>query len=251
MFPTKGQFLMTKRQLRLDTGKVFLRLALVFFVVREVFVWLAWISRIRAQPWMRLLVFLFHKWATPHSVVYALLFATLATVFLSFLLRFVISPLVRYWHAPWADESAGLFHVAANERVLVSSPARRKHARSWLPGTLVRTNLRIWFFPRAHDAEIWFRPLAALRNIHLEPAPRVGWGYVHGWPERLALDAGDASGNGHGHGNRDGDGGREIFAVSDPESVLAWFERPTPAPTATAPPASPPEVPPRSNPGRS
>src|SRR5689334_4603854 len=103
---------MTKRQLRLDTGAVFLRLALGFFLLREAYVWLVWIRRLRARQGIRLLIFLFHKWATPHSVVYSLLFATLATGFLYLLVRLVLSPLVRHWHAPWADESAGLFHVA-------------------------------------------------------------------------------------------------------------------------------------------
>jgi hypothetical protein len=252
---------MAKRQLRLDTGAVFLRLALGFFLFREAYVWLFWLRRLRGRQGMRLLFFLFHKWATPHSVVYSLLFATLATGFLYLLIRFVIGPLVRHWHAPWADDSAGLFHVAANERVLVSSPARRKQGRFWLPGTLVRTNLRLWFFPRAHDADIWFRPLAALRNIHLEPAPSVAWGYVHGWPERLALDAGEAGGNfngnvnGNGKGNGNGDGhgsgGHEVFALADPEAVLAWFDRAAPAATATAAKLLTPETPPLSSPGRS
>jgi hypothetical protein len=248
---------MAKRQLRLDTGAVFLRLALGFFLLREAYVWLFSLRRFRARPGMRLLVFLFHKRATPYSVVYALLFATLATGFLYLLIRFLISPLVRHWHAPRADDSAGLFHVAANERVLASSPARRKQGRSWLPGTLVRTNLRLWFFPRAHDADIWFRPLGALRNIHLEPAPPVARGYVHGWPERLALDASEAGGksngivNGNGNGDGDSSGGREVFALADPEAVLAWFERAATAATATVAKPPTPEAPPLSSPGRS
>jgi hypothetical protein len=235
---------MAKRQFRLDTGAVFLRLALAFFLLREVVVWLG-LRRFRGRQGVRLLVFLFHKRATPYSVVYALLFATVATGFLSLLVRFVIGPLVRRWHAPWTDESAGLFHVAANEQVLASSPARRQQERSWLPGTLVRTNLRLWFFPRAHDVEIWFRPLADLRNLHLEPAPRVAWGYVHGWPDRLALDAGEAGGASNG----DGANSHEVFAVADPEAVLAWFERPTLV--AMPAQAAAPEAPPLSSPGRS
>jgi hypothetical protein len=238
---------MTKRQLRLDSGAVFLRLALGFFLIRETYVWLHWIRRVRARQGMRLLIFLFHKWATPHSIVYALLFATVATGFLYLLIRLVIGPLVRHWHAPRADEAAGLFHVAPNERMLVTSPARRKHGRVWLPGTLLRTNLRLWFFPRAHDVDIWFRPLAALRNIRLEPAPRVGWGYVKGWPERLALEAVAAGRN--GNGDSDGDGGHEIFAVPEPEAVLAWFEPLNPAARAIPTPA--PEAPRLSSPGRS
>jgi hypothetical protein len=231
---------MTKRQLRLDTGAVFVRLGLVFFVVREAYVWLVWMRRLRIRHGMRLLIFLFHKWATPHSVVYALLFAALATGLLTVLVRWMIGPALRRWHTPWSDESAGLFHVAANEWVLASSPGRRRQGRLWLPGMLVRTNLRLWFFPRAHDAEIGSWPLAALGNIHLEPAPRVAWGFVLGWPERLALDVGEPRGNGDGTGP----GGRELFAVAEPEAVLTWFKRPG------APAAQGPAVARSSSPGR-
>jgi hypothetical protein len=208
-------------------------------LIREAYVWLVLMRLLRIRPGMRLQIFLFHKAATPRSVVYALVFAALATGFLLVLVRFVIGPLVRRWHTPWNDGSAELFHVAANERVLTSAPGRRRHAGFWLPGMLVRTNLRLWFFPRAHDAEIGSWPLSALHNIRLEPAPRVAWGYIQGWPARLALDAGELRGGGNGNGNGSGNGAsavsREVFAVAEPEAVLAWFERP--GGTATQAPA--------------
>ena len=180
---------------------------------------------------MRLVFFLFQKWATPHSILYALLFAAAATTLLYLLVRLVLEPLVRSWHTPWTDGSAGLFHVAANERVLASSPARRAVGRRWTPGTLVATNLRLWFFPRAHDVDIWSRPLDALREIHLEPGPRIAWGYIHGWPERLSLQAA---------GDGQGDGDHEVFAIPDPDAVLAWFDRSGAPPLAAAPPMSSP-----------
>jgi hypothetical protein len=243
--PDEGvQVLMTRRQLRLDTGQVFVRLALAFFAVREAYVWLVWMRRLRIKHGMRLLIFLFHKWATPHSIVYALLFGALATGFLAMLVRLVIGPLVRRWHAPRGDESAGLFHVAANERVLFSAPCRRREGRLWLPGMLVRTNLRLWFFPRAHDAEIWSRPLAVLRNIHLEPERRTAWGCVHGWPRRLALDAGEPPYSSNLHGDGTDEGGHEVFATAEPEAVLAWFGHPGSLAT------QPPVVQPISSPGR-
>jgi hypothetical protein len=222
---------MTNRRLRLDTGAVFLRLALCFFVVREVVVWLVWMRRVRARFGFRFIFFLFKKWATPHSVVYALLFAAVATTVLYLFIRLVLEPLVRSWHTPWTDGSAGLFHVAANEQVLGTSPARRASGRSWTPGTLVWTNLRLWFFPRAHDADIWSRPLNALHEIHLEPAPRIAWGFILGWPERLVLRAA-------GDGGDDDD--KEVFAIADPEGVLAWFDRSDSPPLAAAPPVPSP-----------
>ncbi len=217
---------MTKRRFQLDTGAIFLRLALSFFVLREAFVFLVLIRRRRLGA--RLLVLLFQ---TPRSILYALLFALAATTLLYLLVRLVLEPLVRSWHTPWIDGSAGLFHVAANEQVLSTSPARRAMGRRWTPGTLVGTNLRLWFFPRAHDADIWSRPLDALRDIHLKPGPRIAWGYIRGWPERLSLQVAEAAQD---------DGDDEVFAVPDPDAVLTWFGRSGPPPLAAAPPMSSP-----------
>jgi hypothetical protein len=218
---------MAKRGVHLDTRAVFIRLTLIIFIILEVRVWLSRIRLIRAPFLIRLLVFLFRHWATPRSLITAPLIAAVATGVLYLLVRLVLDPLVRSWHTPWTDGSAGLFHVAANERVLASSPGRHAVGRSWMPGTLVRTNLRLWFFPRAHDADIWSRPLGALTEIHLEPAPRRVWGYLQGWPARVVLRAADGA-------------QPERFAVADPEGVLAWFEPPaTAAERAELPVSSP------------
>jgi hypothetical protein len=207
---------MTKRHVHLNSGAVFLRSALAFFLVRELYVW-SWIGRFRVRPRMRLLIFLFRKGATPRSLFYALLFAAFVTLALDLLVRLVLRPLVRHWHSPWTDGSAGLFHLSANERALDACPARRKSGWSWPAGTLVRTNLRLWFFPNAHDAEAWSRPLDALENVRLVPAPRFAGGLIADWPDRLALE--------------DGDGVAEVFAVLDPDAVLDWFPTaPTPKP---------------------
>ena len=207
---------MTKQCVHLNAGAVFLRCALGFFFLRELVVW-QWVRRLRFRggAGIRLLVFLFHKWATPRSLIYALVFAALATILLDLWVRLVLAPLVRSWHAPRTDGSAGLFHLSPNERVVGSSPTRRKSGWIWQAGTLVGTNLRVWFFPRAHDAEIWSHPVASTGVARLEPAPRVAWGYIAGWPDRIAM--------------MDGDGVSEVFAVADPEAVLSWF------PPATVP----------------
>jgi hypothetical protein len=222
---------MTKPRFQLDTGAIFLRLALAFFLLREVFVWLLFIRRVKKRLGGRLWWFLVHNSATPRSILYALLFALVATTLLHLLVRLVLEPLVRAWHTPWSDGSAGLFHVAANERVIATSPGRRAMGRRWMPGTLVRTNLRLWFFPRAHDAEIWSEPLDSLHAIQLEPGPRIAWGYIRGWPERLSLQVA-AEGQ--------GGGGHEAFATPDPSAVLAWFNRTDASPQAAAPPVSSP-----------
>ena len=106
--------------------------------------------------------------------------------------------------------------------------------RRWAPGTLVWTNFRLWFFPRAHDADIWSRPLDALREIHLDPARRIAWGYITGWPERLSMWAAGKGG---------GDEDHEVFAVPDPAAVLAWFAPSDVPPVPAAPPMSSPRSP--------
>jgi hypothetical protein len=225
---------MTRRGVHIQAGAVFVRLFWWFFVLREAYVWVRWIRPIRAAPGLRVLVFLFRKWATPRSLLFALLFAALATLVLELLVRMVLRPLVRHWHTPWTDESDGLFHLSAQERVVTSTPARRAGRRRghWLAGTLVCTNLRVWFFPRAHDAEIWSCPLDRLDAVHLEPAPRVAWGLIQGWPQRLALRAVDAAPGGEGEGG----GHLERFAVLEPEAVLTWFH---PAEAVGAAPSNP------------
>jgi hypothetical protein len=213
---------MTKRCIHLASGAVFLRCATAFFVLRELIVW-RWVQKLPIRPGLRVLVFLFKDWATPHSLLYALLFAAVVTLLLDLWVRLVLRPMVGFWHAPRVDGSAGLFHLAANEWVVESSPGRRKSGWRWPAGALVRTNLRLWFVPRAHDAEIASQPLGALREARLEPAPTVAWGYILGWPDRVALRFGDVD--------------PAVFAVPDPDAVLAWF---APDPAGAAPrPAGP------------
>src|SRR5437016_5151855 len=121
---------MTNRRVHLRSGAVFLWSALAFFLGRELIAWRQ-TRRLARLPRRRLLVFLFHKSMTPNSVRYGVLFGFGATFLLELLVRLFVQPLVRHWHAPRTDDSAGLFHVAANEWVVSSSPARRAAGRQW------------------------------------------------------------------------------------------------------------------------
>lgn len=229
---------MTNRRVHLVSGAIFLRCALAFFLVRELLVWRV-IRRVRRRPGARLMLFLFEKDATPSSMLQALIFAALVTSLLALWVRLVLRPLVMHWHSPWTDGSAGSFHLAAGERVVDSSPARRKSGWRWPAGTLVRTNLRLWFFPRAHDDEPWSLPLASVRGARLAPAPRFAWGFIDGWPDRVVLQAGDVDRDG---GDAGGDRAVFVFAVPDPDAVVSWF------PPAQADAATGPAVPPLSTP---
>jgi hypothetical protein len=203
---------MTTRRLSIHTRyfAVFFACALILFLGRELIFWHKY-KGMGLRPHVRVLVFLFRKGATPDSVRFALRFGFVTALVFEVLARFALRPLVERWHSPRCDDSDGLFHLAASERVLASSPARRAIGRHWPPGTLVCTNLRLWFFPRAHDAEVWSQPLQSRGRICLEPAPPRVWGLLVGWPDRLTLHDGAE------------DGRCEVFAVPDPEAVISWF----------------------------
>ena len=179
---------MTKRRFQLDTGAVFLRLALYFFVLREAFVWLVWMRRLPRRPGRAARVL----------------------------------PLPEMGDAP-LDSLCPAVRRRGDDVAVPARPARARaagpvlaHALDRRVGRTVprggqRTGARaIPGTPRgragAGRPERWSRPtsgsgsspgrtmsrsgrgpLDALREIHLEPAPRIAWGYIHGWPERLSL----------------------------------------------------------------
>src|SRR4051794_356695 len=208
---------MTRRQLYLCSGAFFLRSALVAFIAMELSAWRRIRRRFRNRPGLRLRKFLVDQRAAPRWLIFALVFAAAATSLLELLVRLVMRPMVRNWHTPRTDGSGILFHLSANERVVGSSPSRRKSGRLWPAGTLVLTNLRVWFFPRAHDGETWSLGLAEVGDVRLETGPRLAGGMIGGWPSRLAIEPRDEG------GEEDETKAAETFAVDDPEAVLAWF----------------------------
>ena len=156
-------------------------------------------------------------------MIFALLFGAAATSLVDLLVRLVIRPSVRSWHTPRTDGSGVLFHLSANERVVGSSPSRRKSGRLWPAGTLVLTNLRVWFFPRAHDGETWSVPLDEVGDVRLEPGPRLAGGMIAGWPSRLAIEPRDEGGDEGGDEAKAKAKAAEVFALDDPEAALSWF----------------------------
>jgi hypothetical protein len=148
--------------------------------------------------------------AAPRMLVIAFLIGAVSAVLIDLLVRFVVQPLVRVWYNPPSDSAACSFHFSAGEAIEGSTPARRDLGRrGWQPGALVRTNRRLWFFPRSWDAEPWTVTLGDVRALRGEPPPRMGLGFVIGLPDRLEIV--EASGK------------SERFAVAEPESVLNWF----------------------------
>jgi hypothetical protein len=198
---------MSRGRLWVNRGRLFWSLGTLVFAVREVFVLRLVLRKVR--PGHRVLVFLANRNATPRSLIVALVTASVATFLAELIVGLLLAPAVRMWLTPRTDSSDGAFRLSANERVLDSTPARRKMGRSWPAGTLVRTNLRLWFFPTAWDAEPWTVPIAGPEEVGLEPCAGFAWGLTGGVPDRVRVASGVDT--------------AEVFAVADPATVLSWF----------------------------
>jgi hypothetical protein len=203
---------MAKARLQLASQAVFWRTFGAAFVLFQ-FAALIGAMRGRRRILLNLLRFF------PIGLMASIVVATMATAVAAVVVRLVVRPLLERWLSPPADPDMGQFHLAANERVVASSPARRSVGRGWPAGTLIRTNLRIWFLPHAHDGEIWSCPLDRLADVRAEPAA-VPLGLIRDWPDRVAVRV-------------DGDE-TALFAVPDPPAVLSW-SRPAPAVAGTGP----------------
>ena len=199
---------MTSRGIHLDWKPLFVGLAVIVFVSRQLFL-IQRLLRFQMPLDHRIRLLLFHHWAAPRSLIYALLIAGVVTFVLQVLVSLIVGPLVRAWLQPRTDGTAGLFHLAAGESMVESVPARRLDGSSWIAGTLVRSNRSLWFIPEGWDAEPWSVPLNAIRSIGPEPGPPVAWGFVRGVPDRLVVV-----------GNQ---GESAAFAVYDPEMLTTWF----------------------------
>jgi hypothetical protein len=197
---------MSKARLQLAAQTVFWRVFGLAFALVQLLIAAELLHRRRPQR-MRMRFFL---GLIPTSIVLSILIATVVTFVAAILVRLIVRPLVERWHKPPADVDMGQFHLSANERVVGSSPARRSIGRRWPPGTLIRTNLRLWFVPQAHDGEVWSCPLDRLGRVDIEPAPPVVLGFIRDWPPRISV-----------HAEAGAETGR--FAVPDPEAVLSWF----------------------------
>jgi hypothetical protein len=165
-------------------GSIFWKVALVVWLLGEYKVW-------RAR---RLVGLLFY---TPRTLFAAFAIAAVVTVVVDLVFRLVVRPLMVLWYHPRGRDpyqSTNLqFRLGSGETVLAEFPARRMEGRSRQPGTLVRTNRRVAFYPYAWDAEPWELDLGRLRAVRTKPTVRRVLGYVRGYPDHLVLQAEDGS----------------------------------------------------------
>lgn len=148
----------------------------------------------------------------PHHLLRAFFVAFLVMVVFELVVKLIVEPLVVRWHLPRRhrdDAPPREFALDASEAILAESPARSFVDGRWRPGTLARSDRRLFFFPRGWDVEPWSLPLAELASIHAVPAPRYTHGLITGMPDRLAL--------------RSRDGRDTLLALPDPDAVVAWF----------------------------
>lgn len=200
---------MTSRGIRLEWKPIFLGSAAVAFLIRQMIIF-NMLLRFRMPLDHRIRILLFRPWAAPGSLIYAIFIAGAITLVLQALVFLVIAPLIRAWHQPRVDGTAGLFRLEAGERALESLAGRRRDEGSWVAGTLLRSNRSFWFIPERWDSEPWSVSLQSISEIALEPNPTLGWGFLTGLPDRVLVV--------------DRQGQSVSFAVYEPDALMAWFE---------------------------
>ncbi len=206
---------------RLAFGELLWRVTFFVFLFRELHVIQTFWSFRWAPPSRRIMAILAH---TPKQMFRAFLIGAIAAVVCDLVFRLIVRPLMVRWYNPVnldpASEHPLLFRLATSEAIDFELPARQVQGRHRPPGTLIRTDRTIWFFPFAWDAEPWSLPVDRLAEIHVEPARRRVLGLVKGYPEHLVLI--------------DQDGARSVFVLADPAEFLRRFDG---AENATIPPS--------------
>ncbi|MDX2037202.1 MAG: hypothetical protein SFX72_11170 [Isosphaeraceae bacterium] len=190
---------------RLAFWSFFVRLFVIVLVLLELFL-LGQLGKMGIPRRQKAGAFLFFSL---HMIFYASAGAMIATAIATLVVHWVVRPVVLAWHRPPADGSDASFHLENREVAVESAPARMRRGRLWTVGTLVRTDRRLVFFPKAWDVEPVELPLDRIRSTRTEPAPRMFFGFVEGVPPRLVVV--------------DADGAELVFTVAEPEAARARF----------------------------
>ena len=184
------------------------RACVVAFLVREYAVW-RFVSKFvpKEQPVRRFLGFLHHSHKSFHVAFFIGLGVTLA-LWLGF--NLFVRPLMRRWYHPKSLDTTYShplpFLLSPGEEPLAEWPARRLDGLARHPGTFVRTNRNVWFFPFSWEQEAWSVSLDRLTSARLEPTVRRVLGLVRGYPDHVSLT--------------DEHGSTFRLIVADPKSVL-------------------------------
>ncbi len=197
------------KELEIDARWVYLRSFLLAFVVCQIAVWHHLQRMPGRRPGHRLMLFFLAPKPTIRSFGLALLAGGVVTVLAIVLVRLVVRPLLKLWFSPSVDTACGLFHLAADEKIIASVSARRQSGWAWHPGCLTVTTRRLWFFPSRWNQEPWSTLLADVDRIAPESSVLAELPPIRNWPLPLRLSSRSAGG--------------AVFAVADPAAVLAWL----------------------------
>jgi hypothetical protein len=202
----------SSQPLQVNAGRIFWRSLIVIFLVLECLLWLRLLQVPVRVPGHRVIIFLLAPRATRRSLALALLLAGVLTVLAVLVVKLIVRPLLYVWLKPAVDPSWWLFHLSAGESPVAIAPARWHTGSRWQPGALVLTNRRLGFFPGDWGVEPWSLARADIAGIEPQPAGMARLSVIQNWPERLHVSS------------RSGEGA--LFAVADPEAILAWFGLP-------------------------
>jgi hypothetical protein len=197
------------KELEIDARWVYLRSFVLVFVVCQIAVW-HHLQRIPGRrPGHRLMLFFLAPKPTIRSFVVALLAGAVVTVLAIVVVHLVVRPLLKLWFSPSVDTASGLFHLAADEKIIASVSARRQSGWAWHPGCLTVTTRRLWFFPSRWNLEPWSTRLDEVDRVAPESSVLAELPPIRNWPLPLRLSSRSAGG--------------AVFAVADPAAVLAWL----------------------------
>jgi hypothetical protein len=215
---------MSSGQPRLHLKPLIASLVIAAFAIREMALLLIIVRGL--PPGRRLRIFLFHPQVTRKSFWLAISLGFALTMLGELLNGLILRPIVRSWLSPRVDHTEVLFRLSAGEWVVDTIPARRQRGPwSWEPGSLVRTNLQVWFIPTAWDSEPWSIRMSDADDAALVPAPSLLWGFVRDLPEWLVCTPGS--------------GPSAVFVMRDPKLVENWLRPDTDMPQrASAPDAA-------------
>ena len=201
----------TLPNLRLPMGRVLLWTTAIGMIYGEYRV-LRFVLRVvpRGMPLRRVLGFLYFS---PRWLFLGFAVGAIVAVVVDFVFRGLVRPMMVRWYNPLprrVDDVPPLdFHFATAERVEQEIPARLFCGRMRVPGRLILTNRRVWFFPYDWGTE----PASIARDelVRVAPAPtsRRVLGLVRGYPDHIEFE------DVHG----------ETFSVvaADPGAVVDWF----------------------------
>ncbi len=198
--------------IRLAFGSVLWRIFVVTAIVMEKITWnkLQGVAAAGNGTGTRIALLIF---CSPMILFYAFLISSIITVFLDVFARLVLRPAVGRWYNPKrVGDDFGTpisFQMASQEKILEEIPARFVDGRISKPGTMIRTDRRVWFSPFDWSTETWSMEEKNLRLVKTAKLPSRLGGLLLGFPRRLVYV--------------DRTGKETQFIVSDPAEILAWY----------------------------